>query len=131
MKRNTFARGTEKFPRHVPDSDGMNSLTRWLTDSGCVAQARSSLNLSSIAPNNHECNVPAITVGSLWSRGEGPAATSLISSEAGYSCGVSIQTTSRPDHVWPDAWIRIGKATQRRETQDRAIEKPNSNMPEI
>ena len=25
-----------------------------------------------------------------------------------------IQTTSRPDHIWPDAWTRIGKAAQRR-----------------
>ena len=24
------------------------------------------------------------------------------------------QTTSRPDHIWPDAWTRIGKAAQRR-----------------
>ena len=26
-----------------------------------------------------------------------------------------IRTTSRPDHMWPDAWTRIGKAAQRRE----------------
>ena len=26
-----------------------------------------------------------------------------------------IRTTSRPDHIWPDAWTRIGKAAQRRE----------------
>ena len=25
-----------------------------------------------------------------------------------------IQTTSRPDHIWLDAWTRIGKAVQRR-----------------
>ena len=35
-----------------------------------------------------------------------------------------IQTTSRPDHIWPDAWTRIGKAAQRREKQEWAIEKP-------
>ena len=35
-----------------------------------------------------------------------------------------IQTTSRPDHMWPDAWTRIGKAAQRREKQEWAIEKP-------
>ena len=35
-----------------------------------------------------------------------------------------IQTTSRPDHIWPDAWTRIGKAAQKREKQERAIEKP-------
>ena len=35
-----------------------------------------------------------------------------------------IQTTSRPDHEWPDAWTRIGKAAQRREKQEWAIEKP-------
>ena len=28
-----------------------------------------------------------------------------------------IKTTSRPDHIRPDAWIRIGKAAQRREKQ--------------
>ena len=27
-------------------------------------------------------------------------------------------TTSRPDHIWPDAWTRIGKAAERREKQD-------------
>ena len=34
------------------------------------------------------------------------------------------QTTARPDHIWPDAWTRIGKAAQRREKQEWAIEKP-------
>ena len=34
------------------------------------------------------------------------------------------RTTSRPDHIWPDAWTRIGKAAQRREKQEWAIEKP-------
>ena len=27
------------------------------------------------------------------------------------------QTTARPDHVWPEAWSRLGKAAQRREEQ--------------
>ena len=35
-----------------------------------------------------------------------------------------LQTSSRPDHIWPDAWIRIGKVAQRREKQEWAIEKP-------
>ena len=35
-----------------------------------------------------------------------------------------IQTTLRPDHIWSDAWIRIGKTAQRREKQEWAIEKP-------
>ena len=35
-----------------------------------------------------------------------------------------IQTTSRPDHIWPDAWTRIGKAAQIRKNQEWAIEKP-------
>ena len=34
-----------------------------------------------------------------------------------------IQKTSRPDHIWPDAWTRIGKTAQRREKQAWAIEK--------
>ena len=33
-----------------------------------------------------------------------------------------IQTTSRPDHIWPNAWTRIGKAAQEREKQEWAIE---------
>ena len=35
-----------------------------------------------------------------------------------------IQTTSRPDHIWPDAWTKIGKAAQRREKQKWTIGKP-------
>ncbi len=46
----------------------------------------------------------------------------------GFMCSgerlTKIQTTSHPDHVWPDAWTRIGKAAQRREKQEWAIEKP-------
>ena len=37
---------------------------------------------------------------------------------------IKIQTTSRPDHIWPDAWTRIGEAAQRCEKQEWAIEKP-------
>ena len=33
------------------------------------------------------------------------------------------QATSRPDHIWSDAWTRIGKAAQRREKQEWTIEK--------
>ena len=29
-----------------------------------------------------------------------------------------IQTTSRPDHVWPEVWTKIGKAAQNREKQE-------------
>ena len=36
----------------------------------------------------------------------------------------TIQTTSRPDHIWPDAWTTIGKAAQRTEKTEWAIEKP-------
>ena len=35
-----------------------------------------------------------------------------------------IQTTTRPDNVWPEAWTRIGKAVQKREKQEWALEKP-------
>ena len=34
-----------------------------------------------------------------------------------------IQTIPRPDHIWPNAWTRTGKAAQRREKQEWAIEK--------
>ena len=34
-----------------------------------------------------------------------------------------IQTTSHPDHIWPDALTRIEKATQRRKKQEWVIEK--------
>ena len=34
-----------------------------------------------------------------------------------------IQTTSRPDHMGPDAWMKIGKVAQRREKQEWATEK--------
>ena len=35
-----------------------------------------------------------------------------------------IQTTSRPDHIWPKAWTIIGKAAQKKERQEWALEKP-------
>ena len=35
-----------------------------------------------------------------------------------------IQTTTRPDHVWPEVWTKIGKAAQNREKQEWAKEKP-------
>ena len=33
-----------------------------------------------------------------------------------------VQTTTRPDHVWPEVWTKIGKAAQRE--KNRAKEKP-------
>ena len=41
-----------------------------------------------------------------------------------------IQTTSRPDHTWPDAWRRIVKAPQRRENKNGQSRNRNSNTPE-
>ena len=35
-----------------------------------------------------------------------------------------VQTTSRPDHVWPEVWTKIGKAAQNREKQEWKNEKP-------
>ena len=35
-----------------------------------------------------------------------------------------IQTTTRPDYVWPEVWTKIGKAAQNREKQEWAKEKP-------
>ena len=37
-----------------------------------------------------------------------------------------IQTTTRPDHVWPEVWTKIGKAAQNREKQECA--KENSKL---
>ena len=34
------------------------------------------------------------------------------------------QTTTRPDHVWPEVWTKIGKAPQNREKQEWKNEKP-------
>ena len=35
-----------------------------------------------------------------------------------------IQTTTRPDHVWPEIWTKIGKASQNRGKQEWEKEKP-------
>ena len=35
-----------------------------------------------------------------------------------------IQTTTRPDYVWPEVWTKIGKAAQNREKPEWAKEKP-------
>ena len=35
-----------------------------------------------------------------------------------------IQATTRPDHVWPEVWTKIGKAAQNREKQEWAKEEP-------
>ena len=36
-----------------------------------------------------------------------------------------VQTTTRPDHVWPEVWTKIGKAAQNPEKQERKNEKRN------
>ena len=38
-----------------------------------------------------------------------------------------IQATTRPDHVWPEVWAKIGEAAQNREKQEWAKEKPKLN----
>ena len=35
-----------------------------------------------------------------------------------------VQTTTRPDHVWPEVWTKIGKAGQNRQRQEWKNEKP-------
>ena len=35
-----------------------------------------------------------------------------------------VQTTTRPENVWPQVWTKIGKASHKREKQERANEKP-------
>ena len=35
-----------------------------------------------------------------------------------------VHTTSRPDHVWPEVWTKIGKADQNRKRQEWTNEKP-------
>ena len=35
-----------------------------------------------------------------------------------------IHATTRPDHLWPEIWSGMSKAAQRKEKQQRAIEKP-------
>ena len=34
-----------------------------------------------------------------------------------------VQTTTRPDHVWPEVWTNISKASQKRERQEWANDK--------
>ena len=34
------------------------------------------------------------------------------------------QTTTRPDHVWPEVWTKIWKAAQNREKHEWKNEKP-------
>ena len=41
---------------------------------------------------------------------------------------IKIQTTTRPDHVWPEVWTKIGKAAQNREKQEWAKENQSSTM---
>ena len=36
----------------------------------------------------------------------------------------NVQATSRSDNVFPDVWTKIGKATQKREQQEWANDKP-------
>ena len=38
-----------------------------------------------------------------------------------------IQTTTRPDHVWPEVWTNIGNAAKNREKPEGAKEKPKLN----
>ena len=42
-----------------------------------------------------------------------------------------IQTTTRPDHVCPEVWTKIGEAAQNRDNQDWANEKPKLNNARI
>ena len=35
-----------------------------------------------------------------------------------------VQTTTRPDHVWPEVWTKIGKTAQNRDKQEWKNEKP-------
>ena len=39
-----------------------------------------------------------------------------------------VQTTTRPDHVWPEVWTKNGKAAQNREKQEWAKEKPKARQ---
>ena len=38
-----------------------------------------------------------------------------------------IQTTSRPDNVWPDMWKHMSDAANRKAKQKSAVEKPKLN----
>ena len=35
-----------------------------------------------------------------------------------------VHTAARRDHVWPEAWINLSSAAQKREKQEWAVEKP-------
>ena len=35
-----------------------------------------------------------------------------------------VQTTTRPDHVWPEVWTKMGKAAQKKEKQEWKNEEP-------
>ena len=39
-----------------------------------------------------------------------------------------IQTTTRPDHVWPEIWTKIGKAAQNREKRNGQKQNQGSTM---
>ena len=39
------------------------------------------------------------------------------------------QLTSRPDHLWPELWIKMGRNAQLKERQKWSHEKQNSIMP--
>ena len=41
-----------------------------------------------------------------------------------------IQTTLRPDHIWPDGWIRIGKPREEERNKNGQSRNQNSNMPQ-
>ena len=38
------------------------------------------------------------------------------------------QATTRPDHVWPEVWTKIGKAAQNREKQERSKEEATTRQ---
>ena len=69
------------FGQDVPH--GVNTLTRWLTNSGCIAQALSSSTRSFTVRQT----IPAITVRLECCGNDGPDATSSVFAEAGHSCG--------------------------------------------
>ena len=39
-----------------------------------------------------------------------------------------VQTTARPDYLWPEAWTKIGKAAQNREKQEWAKGEPTLDI---
>ena len=90
----TFQTVTDRslFGPNVPNSMNVDEMVDkfWMRCTGTQLIE----SLAHCAPNDHECNVPAITVGSMCCRGERRAATSSTSSEAGYTCGGSSRRTS-------------------------------------